>query len=222
MLSFQLCQRYHASVAANRRFGMREEILAYKRERIIEEAVKLFYARGFTGTTLDDIAAELGVTKPFIYTHFRSKVELLAALCTPTIELSLAAVENAANEPGDPSRRLYRAVVDFTHVVLSRQANIAIFFREEKNLAPEALAEINALRRKFDRVLSELLAEGVAAGEFHIADVNLAALAIGGMISWAYTWHRSGGRLKLDEMCARMADFALQMVGAHRDAVVGA
>ncbi len=149
-------------------------------------------------------------------------MELLAALCTPTIELSLAAVENAAQEPGDPSRRLHRAVVDFTHVVLSRQANIAIFFREEKSLAPEALAEINALRRKFDRVLSELLAEGVAAGEFRIADVNLAALAIGGMISWAYTWHRPGGRLKLEEMCARMADLALQMVGAHRDAVVGA
>jgi AcrR family transcriptional regulator len=201
---------------------MREEILAYKRERIIEEAVKLFYARGFTGTTLDDIAAELGVTKPFIYTHFRSKVELLAALCTPTIELSLAAVENAAQDPGGPSERLRRAVVDFTHVVLSRQANIAIFFREEKNLAPEALAEINALRKKFDRVLSELLAEGVAAGEFQIADVNLAALAIGGMISWAYTWHRSGGRLKLEEMCARMADLALQMAGTHRDAVVGA
>ena len=71
---------------------MREEILAYKRERILEEAVKLFYERGFTGTTLDDIAAELGVTKPFIYTHFRSKTELLAALCKPTIELSLEAV----------------------------------------------------------------------------------------------------------------------------------
>ena len=200
---------------------MREEILAYKRERIIEEAVKLFYARGFTGTTLDDIAAELGVTKPFIYTHFRSKVELLAALCTPTIELSLAAVENAEKAHGSPSERLYRAVVDFTHVVLSRQANIAIFFREEKNLAPEALAKINALRKKFDRVLSELLAEGVAKGEFRIADVNLAALAIGGMISWAYTWHRAGGRLKLEDMCARMADLALQMVGAHHDAVAG-
>lgn len=201
---------------------MRDEILAYKRERILEEAVKLFYERGFSGTTLDDIAGKLGVTKPFIYTHFRSKVELLAALCTPTIELSLDAVENAANAHGIPSERLYRAVVDFTHVVLSRQANIAIFFREEKNLAPEALAEINTLRRKFDRVLSQLLAEGVAAGEFQIADVNLTALAIGGMISWAYTWHRPGGRLKLDEMCASMAGLALQMVGAHRDAVVGA
>ncbi|HXA21418.1 MAG TPA: TetR/AcrR family transcriptional regulator [Acetobacteraceae bacterium] len=194
---------------------MREEILAYKRERILEEAVKLFYERGFTGTTLDDIAAELGVTKPFIYTHFRSKTDLLAAICTPTIVLSLDAVTNAATGAGSPTERLYRAIVDFTQVVLSRQANIAIYFREEKNLSPDALAEINALRKKFDRVLSKLLAEGVAAGEFDIKDVSLAALAIGGMISWAYTWHRPEGRLALDDMCERMADLSLQMVGAR-------
>jgi AcrR family transcriptional regulator len=193
---------------------MRAEILAYKRERIVEEAVKLFYERGFNNTTLDDIAAELGVTKPFIYTHFRSKVDLLAALCKPTIEMSLAAVENAAKGSGTPTRRLYRAIVDFTNVVLSRQANIAIFFREEKNLTRQQLEEINALRKKFDHVLSALLAEGVEAGEFHIKDTHLAALAIGGMVSWAYTWHRPGGRLKLDEMCARMAGLALQMAGA--------
>jgi AcrR family transcriptional regulator len=195
--------------------AMREEILAYKRERILEEAVKLFYERGFTGTTLDDIAAELGVTKPFIYTHFRSKTDLLAALCKPTIEMSLEAVSGAANSPGSPTARLHSAIVDFTQVVLSRQANIAIYFREEKNLAPDALAEINALRKKFDRVLSNLLTEGVAAGEFDISDVNLTALAIGGMISWAYTWHRQEGRLALEDMCQRMADLALQMVGVR-------
>jgi TetR/AcrR family transcriptional regulator, cholesterol catabolism regulator len=197
------------------RRAMREEILAYKRERILEEAVKLFYERGFTGTTLDDIAAELGVTKPFIYTHFRSKTELLAALCKPTIELSLGAVTQAASGPGSPTERLYRAIAGFTEVVLSRQANIAIYFREEKNLSPEALGEINGLRKRFDRVLSKLLAEGVAAGEFDVRDVSLTALAIGGMISWAYTWHRPEGRLAIDDMCDRMAELALQMVGAR-------
>jgi AcrR family transcriptional regulator len=197
------------------RRAMREEILAYKRERILEEAVKLFYERGFTGTTLDDIAAELGVTKPFIYTHFRSKTELLAALCKPTIELSLGAVTQAASGPGSPTERLYRAIAGFTEVVLSRQANIAIYFREEKNLSPEALGEINGLRKRFDRVLSKLLAEGVAAGEFDVGDVSLTALAIGGMISWAYTWHRPEGRLAIDDMCERMAELALQMVGAR-------
>jgi AcrR family transcriptional regulator len=194
---------------------MRDEILAYKRERILEEAVKLFYERGFTGTTLDDIAAELGVTKPFIYTHFRGKVELLAALCKPTIELALAAVANAAALPGAPAERLRVAVTDFTKVVLQRQPNIAIYFREEKNLSPEALTEINALRRQFDHLLSDLLIEGAKAGEFEIHDHSLAALAIGGMISWAYTWYRPGGRLTLEQTAAEMADLALRMAGAR-------
>jgi len=194
---------------------MRDEILAYKRERILEEAVKLFYERGFTGTTLDDIAAELGVTKPFIYTHFRGKVELLAALCKPTIEMSLEAVANAASQPGTPTERLRLAITDFTKVVLHRQANIAIYFREEKNLSPAALGEINALRKRFDHLLSDLLTEGVAAGEFEIQDHSLAALALGGMISWAYTWYRPEGRLTLEQTAGHMADLALRMAGVR-------
>ncbi|HTI80713.1 MAG TPA: hypothetical protein VL614_09735, partial [Acetobacteraceae bacterium] len=123
--------------------------------------------------------------------------------------------DRAAKAAGSPTERLRCAVVDFTQVVLSRQANIAIYFREEKNLESAALAEINALRKRFDRVLSDLLADGAAAGEFDVKDANLAALAIGGMISWAYTWHRPEGRLPLHEMCERMAVLALQRVGVR-------
>ena len=194
---------------------MREEISAYKKERILEEAVKLFYERGFSGTTLDDIAGKLGVTKPFIYTHFRSKVELLEAICRPTIEMSLDAISKAAQQQGRASDRLFNGVVDFSKVVLQRQANIAVYFREEKNLSQAGLDDINALRKSFDRVLSGLLEEGSATGEFQIADIRVAALAIGGMVSWAYTWYQPGGRLSIDDVGAKLAHFALQMVGAR-------
>ena len=194
---------------------MREEISAYKRDRILAEAVKLFYERGFSGTTLDDIAAKLGVTKPFIYTHFRSKVELLEAICRPTIEMSLNAIAEAARQPGSASSRLFDGIVNFSKVVLQRQANIAVYFREEKHLSAAGLAEINALRKQFDRVLSDLLEEGSASGEFHIADVRVAALGIGGMVSWAYTWYQPEGRLPIEEVGSKLAHFALQMVGVQ-------
>ncbi len=192
---------------------MREEITAYKRERILEEAVKLFYERGFSGTTLDDIAGKLGVTKPFIYSHFRSKVELLESICRPTIEMSLDAIAQAARQPGTASERLYDGIVNFSKVVLRRQANIAVYFREEKHFSEAGLAEINGLRKRFDRLLSDLLEEGSRAGAFKIADIRVAALAIGGMVSWAYTWYQPDGRLPIDEVGTQMARFALQMVG---------
>jgi TetR/AcrR family transcriptional regulator, cholesterol catabolism regulator len=196
---------------------MRDEILAYKRDRILQEAVALFYERGFTGTTLDDIAHELGVTKPFIYSHFKSKTELLAAICVPTIEMSVAAAETGVNSKGSATERLHLLINNFTRVILERQPNIAIFFREEKALEPAVLEHINTLRRRFDRLLSGLLREGVSSGEFDISDVDLAALALGGMISWAYTWHRPTGRLNVDQLSNRMADLALRMAGARRD-----
>ena len=192
---------------------MRDEILAYKRERILQEAVTLFYERGFTATTLDDIAHGLGVTKPFIYTHFKSKTDLLAAICLPTIQMAVEAAANAVRSEGSASERLQRLIVDFTKVVLVRQPNIAVYFREEKSLEPQALAEINALRREFDRWLSRLLEEGIAAGEFVVEDVNLTSLALGGMISWAYTWHRPGGRLDVEMLGSCMATIALRMAG---------
>lgn len=195
---------------------MRDEILAYKRERILQEAVKLFYEGGFTGTTLDDIAAALGVTKPFIYTHFKSKVELLAAICLPTIEMSVEAASLAMETVGSAGTRLRRLVTEFTGVIMRRQANIAVFFREEMHLDAAARAEIDARRKEFDRILSTLLREGVASGEFHVPDVNLTALAIGGMISWTYTWFRPNGRLSVEELSERMADLASQMVGMRQ------
>lgn len=194
---------------------MRDEMQAYKRDRILQEAVRLFHSRGFTGTTLDDVASALGVTKPFIYTHFRSKTDLLGAICQPTIQLSCDAIANAVARGGTASERLYRAMVDFTRVVLRRQANIAVYFREEKHLSAEAVETINAARKTFDRLLSDLLAEGAATGEFNIADPHIASLALGGMISWTYTWHHADGRLTEDALCERMAMLAMQLAGAQ-------
>jgi len=52
---------------------MREAISQLKRERIVAAAVDLFYRQGYGKTTLEQVANELQVTKPFIYAHFASK-----------------------------------------------------------------------------------------------------------------------------------------------------
>ena len=195
---------------------MREEISAYKRERILEEAVKLFYERGFSGTTLDDIAGKLGVTKPFIYTHFRSKVELLEAICRPTIEMSLAAIADAAAAARQRRRSgCSTAIVKFTKVVLQRQANIAVYFREEKNLSEAGLAEINALRKRFDRVLSDLLEEGASAASSRSPTSASPRWRSAAWLVAAYTWYQPGGRLSIDDVGAHMARFAIGMVGVQ-------
>ena len=51
--------------------------------------------------------------------------------------------------------------------------------------------------------------------DFKIVDIRLCALAIGGMVSWAYTWYQPEGRLPIEQVGAKLARFALQMVGVQ-------
>lgn len=197
--------------------GIRDQVAALKRERTIAAAVDLFYERGYENTTLDAVAERLGVTKPFIYAHFGSKAELLAEICARGIASSLEAIDSVVGLDLSPTEKLRVLVERFVTAVLESQMHIAIFTREEKNLAPGDFARISEMRRVFDAKLNKLLQEGIATGEFQIEDRRVAALAIGGMVSWAYVWYRPKGRLSLPELAEQMASLILSLVGAAPD-----
>jgi AcrR family transcriptional regulator len=55
------------------------------RERIQQVARELFVARGVQATSLQDIANELGITKPALYYHFASREELVRSIITPMV-----------------------------------------------------------------------------------------------------------------------------------------
>ena len=195
---------------------LRDEIIALKRERILEVAVDLFYAQGYENTTLDAVAERLGVTKPFIYSYFKSKSELLAEICQRAILGSLDEMNKVIATDTGPVERLRRLAEVFTLTVLRSQKHIAIFAREEKNLSARDFKRISSLRREFDRKLNKLLQEGCDTGAFQVADRELAALAIGGMVSWTYVWFRGGGRLAPEELAQRMSDLILALVQAEQ------
>jgi AcrR family transcriptional regulator len=194
--------------------AFRDEIIALKRERIVAAAVDLFYAHGYENTTLDAVAERLSVTKPFIYSYFKSKAELLAEICQRGIRGSLAEMNAVLAMDVGPVERLRRLGEVFTLTVLKSQKHIAIFAREEKNLSARDFKRISNLRREFDRKLNTLLQEGCDAGAFHVADRNMTALAIGGMVSWSYVWYRSGGRLSAAEVAKRMSELIVSLVRA--------
>ncbi len=193
---------------------IRDAVSRLKRERIIATAVELFYNNGLSNTTLEAVADQMNVTKPFIYSHFKSKSELLAEICSRGIRASLDALNRAVASDGSATDKLQLLARDFMLAVLSNQAHIAIYNREEKHLSPPDSDSINDMRREFDRKFCALLNEGVATGEFAVDDVQLTSLAIGGIVSWSYVWYRPNGRLTPSETADRVADLVLSMVQA--------
>ncbi len=203
-----------AAVGANAPEDIRDAVSRLKRERIIATAVELFYNHGLSNTTLEAVADQMNVTKPFIYSHFKSKSELLAEICSRGIRASLDALNRVVSGGGTATEKLQTLAHDFMLAVLSNQAHIAIYNREEKHLSPADNDAINAMRREFDRKFCALLTEGVASGEFVVDDVQIASLAIGGIVSWSYVWFRPNGRLTPTETAERVADLVMAMVQA--------
>ena len=57
------------------------------KEKILEEALKLFAQSGYIGTSMNDIASKLGVTKDALYKHYKSKQEILDSIIEKMNEL---------------------------------------------------------------------------------------------------------------------------------------
>lgn len=193
---------------------IRSEFETLKKERIRGRAEQLFYERGFSGTTMEAIAGSLRATKPFLYGSYAKKTDILVDIHLSVVQRILASIESARAGSGTASDKLREFARGLAAMVLNHQAAVAIYFREEASLPPRQLRKINDAKGRIDESLAGLLQEGVAAGEFRLADVRLAALAIAGMISWSYTWFRPGGRLDIDAVADQMADYALRLAGA--------
>lgn len=190
-----------------------DEIDSFKRERIRGHAEQLFYANGFSGTTMDAIAESLRATKPFLYGAYAKKTDILVDIHLSVVQRILDTIESARASSGSATAKLERVAHKLTAMALENQAAVAIYFREETSIPARQTRKINDIKGRIDESLSALLSEGVAAGEFKVDDVRLTALALVGMISWSYTWYRSDGRLDIDSIGDRMACYALRLAG---------
>jgi AcrR family transcriptional regulator len=194
---------------------MKDDIVNFKRERIVQAAVDLFYEHGYQNTTLDTVADALGVRKPFVYSYFESKADLLATICERGIGHAVKALEEILDVPADPTTHLQRIGEMMIATVTTYQKHNVIWAREEKNLPPAHFRRLKKLRREFDRKLEIVLQRGCATGEFSIPDPALAALAIGGMGTWVQVWYRADGRLDSVTLGRKLTELILRMVKAE-------
>ena len=199
--------------AANKR-QLKVEVVAYKRQRILEEGSRLFFTRGYEASTLDMLADRLHVTKPFLYSYYRNKGEILSAICETGIRESLEAMEAARDTSASPRDMLAMMVAGSARVVIERQEYIVVYQREMKNLVRDDARRILNLRRDFDHLIANVVEDGEHRGQFKVADPGLAAVWIGGLLSWIPNWYVPGGSRSADEVVDHVVDASMRLVGA--------
>ena len=174
--------------------SLKAELALFKRRRIRDEASHLFFRFGYEGATIDAIAEQLQVTKPFIYSYYKNKGEILYDIAEVGITLSLEALEECLLTKGASWDQLKLVVDQVARIIIENQEHIVVYQREEKNLDTALARQVREKRSLFDHRLAEILIQGHSNGQFDVEDPVLTATTIGGMMSWVAFWYQPGGR----------------------------
>ena len=147
------------------------------RDRILDSALAAFGMRGYDATSLDDLAADLGITKQAILYHYSSKEALLKA----TIELAVNELGSALSGAANPQARGFERIEDLVRATVSLAAR-----------RPEVLGLVRLVSRqggvasgKLASAMSVMLGEAVRfvevemdAGRFRRLEPRMLLLAV--------------------------------------------
>lgn len=167
--------------------------------RVRAAARKLFARHGYAAVSMRRIAEEVGVRAGALYLYTSDKQTLLFDLMRTHLE-DLLAAWRAEDAAGTARERLERFVRFHIRYHLDRPDEVFLAYMELRNLEPSNFAEIETLRRDYERELEDILAAGQEAGDFRLADTRLATMALIAMLTGVTSWYREGGRLARDEI----------------------
>jgi len=180
---------------------------------ILEHATRLFAERGYDGTTLQDIADAIGITRPGLYNYISSKEQLLAALVRDVSENTAHIVREVRLRTDLSSVEKLRTVV--RALVLQRAGapeRFRVLDRTEAALPEEVAALHLKARREVLAEMRTIIEEGVSRGEFRPRDERLAALSVIGMCNWVAWWFHPGSNHPAEPISDELAQNAVDML----------
>lgn len=189
--------------------------LSPARRAILETALRLFAERGYSGTSIRDIAAACGLRGPTLYSHYASKEAVLAEVLRIGHDEHLRRVR-AALLDSEPDPRAQIAAWVGGHVRFHTDyPMLAVVANSEMHmLSAEALAPILSVRKQAEQMLHDVIERGRARKVFKVVDPWLSAAAIGGMGLRVAFWFAPGEGFTAAKVADAYAAFALRIVGA--------
>lgn len=187
-------------------------------EAIRREGLRLIAEHGYEGMSLRDLAQAVGLRQGSLYNHIETKQALLFGLVAEHMDKLLAELDRALAGIEGHERRLEAFVAFHVRYHMVRRFEVFVVNSELRSLDPENYAAIVAMRRAYERRLSDILAAGIAAGAFTPSDPQVTAFAILALATGVVAWYRPGGRLSEDEIVATHVGLAMAGVGVSRAA----
>ena len=163
--------------------NIRQRKNSTRKETIIETAARLFRERGFSATSMRDLAEQVGVEAASLYNHISSKAEILQELCFKVANKFMSDIDKVDAEDISSMKKI-EAVLRF-HI-------------KQIHLTDPYLSNIQTQRRVYRQRIASIIEEGIRKNEIKKIDAPTAVLIMLHAVSGIESWHRSKQKISGD------------------------
>ena len=188
------------------------------RADVVQAAGRLFAARGYHGTSMRDLGRELGLQGSSLYSHIRSKEDLLVDVIQRAADLFQSSAEQAMAQGGDDPERLRALIAGHVDVLLDHVDEARTFLNEARSLDDPHRSRVLAARDSYERTFREVLSRGVSSGAFRPdLDPVVTGILLLSILNSVDRWYRPEGPLDRTELVEAILEFALTGIGSPGD-----
>ena len=184
-----------------------------KRQALLREAAASFNRQGFHGTSLNDVAKKLGVTKAALYTYVPSKEDLLFFCHDWAMDGAFESLEEARREGRSGLERFQIALKHYLERILTEEGGFVILL-EENALNPTHAKAIIKRRDKFETEMRSFVTEGMKDGSIVSCNAKLAVFMALGALNWVRKWYSSEGSWSGQEIADALSELITRSIAA--------
>ncbi len=165
-----------------------ETRFSLQRDRVLKAAAHCFNRKGYSGTSLKDVANMLGLTDPALYYYVRNKEELVYLCYVRAADIGRDAMQRATAEGLAGLEQVQLYLRYHIESIVGEQGPIAIM-SEIPSLKPDHRDEVLELSRTHSSNFEAMLERGIEDGSIAPCDVRMTGNAIMGSINWIPKWY---------------------------------
>ena len=184
-------------------------------DEVISAAVKVFYQRGYSDSTVQDVANELGILKGSLYHYIKTKEDLLFRVLESVHEDMHGIAEDVAARGGTPLGQLERYVRDQVNYNMDNIERISVYYHDMDKLTGERLDKVRKDRREHSRFVTSLIEAAQSDGSIESVRAPwLLSNCVFATIIWTYRWYRPGKDISKQDVADVCSGYALRGIGA--------
>jgi AcrR family transcriptional regulator len=175
-----------------------------KLQAILKTSAKIFAEKGFHHTSVRDISRATKMSLSGLYYYFTTKEELLYLIQERCFVTLLQRWEQAARAELDVRARIRAFAESHLSFFLHNMHEMKVMAHEDESLTGDFDDKILVLKRRYVKVIADLIGELQAKEGARGIDLRVATFALFGMMNWIYTWYQPKRDLPLPQLIEQM------------------